>query len=162
MKFLSLFAFVVLTSSCCSQKIDSTVGPFENGRQPYAQSWTGGIPGSGSGVNLFMPGLDIKADNIDRIYFQGMITDDIEVIDSTTNDLVARFKTDFNSTPDANMNLDPKKEYGNQAPTVRKDFPFKLKDDEMVVKFIRNGKTYHTKFIGVARKSAMDLPSKPQ
>ena len=159
---LILLAIIMLTTACCSQKIDSTVGPLKADRQPYVQPWTGGIPGSGSGVNVFLPKLDIQVSNIDMVYYQGMSTTVVEVTDEKNNDAVARFSTDFNQQPDMDMDLDPKKEYGNKPPKDQEKIPFDLKEDELVIQFTRNGKTYNTKFLGVEKKSSMDLPSKPQ
>jgi len=161
MKFLSLFAFAIIASSCSSQKIDATLSNFEDDRQPYAQSWTGGIPGSGSGVNLFLPFSVQSVESIEMVYYKGMTTSVIDPEKGADKYIIARFQTDFNRKPDMNMNLDAQKEYGNKPPKTDK-FPFELEDDEAVVKFARNGKYTYTKIKGIEMKSSMDLPSRPQ
>ncbi len=162
MKFLTLFAFAMITSSCCSQKIETTLGPFTGEQQPYAQSWTGGIPGSGSGINLFFP-LD-RSDNeyIEAVYYQGQIATDIEIFQEPESGIVARIGSDFNSNPDILMNLDPSKEYGNQVPEKKEAFPFDLADDEAVLKYVVEGKVTYIKVVGIAKRSQMELPSRPQ
>jgi hypothetical protein len=162
MKFLSLFAFVILTSSCSSQKITNTIGPFEGDYQPYAQSWTGGIPGSGSGVNLFLTLFDADPASIEAVYYKGMSTTVIDTVSTPQKFVIARFQTDFNKNPDRIMNLDSQKEYGNEPPKKKEKFPFELEDNEAVVKFARNGKYIYTKIKGIKMKSSMDLPSRPQ
>lgn len=162
MKFLSLFAIVIITSSCSSQKIDVTLDKFAGDRQPYAQSWTGGIPGSGSGVNVFLPLSKNAIENIETVYFKGMTTSVIDSKEGLENYVIARFKTSFNQKPDINMSLDSKEEYGNKPPKKKEKFPFELKDDEAVVKFASNGKYTYTKIKGIKTKSEQDLPSRPQ
>lgn len=133
MKFLSLLTLVIITSSCSSQKITNTLSNFTGDRQPYAQAWTGGIPGSGSGINLFLP-LDSSAlGNIEAVYFKGMMTETIDSKEGLNRYVIARFKTDFNNNPDMNMSNDSKEEYGNKPPKMEK-FPFELNDNEAVVK----------------------------
>jgi hypothetical protein len=161
MKILSLFAFVIITSSCSSQKIDNTIGPFTGNYQPYAQSWTGGIPGSGSGVNLFLTLFDMDPASVQEVYYNGMVTTQIEQVEKPAKYIVARFKTNFNNKPDIDMNVDPKKEYGNKPPK-KEDFPFDLEKDEAVVKIASNGKYIYTKIKGIQMRSPQDLPSRPQ
>ncbi|WP_194851517.1 hypothetical protein [Nonlabens antarcticus] len=162
MKFLCLFAFTVIISSCSSQKITNTIGPFTGDYQPFAQSWTGGIPGSGSGINLFLPLFDADKESVEIVYYKGMTTTVVEISTGTPRYTIARFSTNFNTKPDMNMNLDPKKEYGNASTKNEEKFPFDLEDDEAIVKFVKDGKFTFTKIKGVQKKSAMDLPSKPQ
>lgn len=161
MKFLSLFAIVIITSSCSSHKIDVTLDKFAGDRQPYAQSWTGGIPGSGSGVNVFLPLSKNSIENIETVYFKGMTTSVIDSKDGLENYVIARFKTSFNQRPDINVSLDSKEEYGNKPPKIEK-FPFELEDDEAVIKFDRDGKYTYTKIKGIKTKSEQYLPSQPQ
>ncbi|WP_156339979.1 hypothetical protein [Nonlabens sp. YIK11] len=160
MKIVSLFALVIMASSCSSQKIDNTLSSFEEGYQPYAQSWTGGIPGSGSGINLFLPLDPTEMQQMEAIYFKGMITQSFDIKDPNGY-IIARFKTDFNNKPDMNMNLDSKAEYGNKPPKNQK-FPFELEDSEAVVKFSRDSKTTYTLITGIQMRPSMDLPSRPQ
>jgi hypothetical protein len=162
MKLLSSFVFVVFAMGCSSQKIDSTIGPFKGDYQPYAQSWTGGIPGSGSGINLFLTLFDMDPEYIDAVYYKGMVTTTVDTVSDPKRYLVARFKTDFNQQPDINMTLDSKNEYGNKKPKNKERFPFDLEDDEAVLKIARNGKFTYVKIKGIQKKSAQDLPSRPQ
>ncbi len=162
MKFLSLIALIIVVSSCSSQKITNTIGPFEGSYQPYAQSWTGGIPGSGSGVNLFLTLFELDASKVQEVYYKGMVTSTVENITDPQPFIVARFQTEFNQQQDINMNLDPSKEYGNKATLKKDDFPFDLEDDEAVVKIASQGKIEYTKIKGIKLTSAMDLPSRPQ
>ncbi|AZQ43226.1 hypothetical protein [Nonlabens ponticola] len=162
MKLASFLFISIIMMSCSSQKIDYVVEPAKSNRVPYAQAWTGGIPGSGSGVNVYLPNFDIAIDHIEEVYFRGMASTMVEKVEGT-NDVMVRFATDFNRKPDINMSLDPEQEYGNMTEEEEDDkIPFELKNDEIIVKFNRNGRTYHTKFIGVKDKMSQDMPSRPQ
>ncbi|PRP67678.1 hypothetical protein [Nonlabens agnitus] len=160
MKYISLLLVIVIMGSCNSQKIDNTLSSFEEGYQPYAQSWTGGIPGSGSGINLFLPLDTTVMQQMEAVYFKGMITQTFDIKDPNGY-IIARFKTDFNNKPDMNMNLEYEEEYGNKPPANQK-FPFELEDSEAVVKFSRDGKTTYTLITGIQTRPSMDLPSRPQ
>jgi hypothetical protein len=162
MKLLSFFVFIVFAMGCSSQKIDRTMEQFTSNYQPYAQSWVGGIPGSGSGVDLFLTLFYMDPEYIDAVYYKGMVTNMVDTVSNPKRYLVARFKTDFNQQPDINMTLDSKKEYGNEKPKKKERFPFDLEDDEAVIKIARNGKFTYMKIKGIQKRSAQDLPSKPQ
>ena len=160
MKTFQLLALIAITASCGSQKIDNTLSDFEVGNEPYAQSWTGGIPGSGSGVNLFLPLDSSEMQHMDAVYYNGMMTSSFDTKAGTAY-VIARFSTAFNNKPDMSMNKNPEKEYGNEVPKMEK-MPFDLKDNEAVVKFTRDGVTTYTMIKGIEKRSSMDLPSRPQ
>lgn len=162
MKLTSLLVLVIMTGSCAQPKISGTIKNFRGDDQPYAQSWTGGIPGSGSGINLFLPLFDTESKNIDAVYYKGTITTVVDTTSGNPQYIVARFSTDFNQDPDRNMSLDPKKEYGNEVPKKKKKFPFKLADDEAVIKIGSNGKFTYMKIADIKTKEPKDLPSRPQ
>ena len=160
MKTFQLLLLLAIATSCGSNKIDNTLNSFEDGYHPYAQSWTGGIPGSGSGINLFLPLDSSEMEYMDAVYYKGMVTHSYDSKD-LNGYIIARFKTDFNNKPDSNMNMDPKDEYGNQPP-LEKIPSFKLQEDEAVVKFIRMGKTSYTKITGIKTTQPDRLPARPQ
>jgi hypothetical protein len=162
MKSICLFIISTVFLSCSSQKIDTTIGPFTGDYQPYGQSWTGGVPGSGSGVNLFLTLFDMDPEYIDAVYYKGMVTTTVDTVFDPKRYLVARFKTDFNQQPDRNMTLDSNKEYGNKPPEKAKKFPFELEEDEAVIKIARNGTITFMKIKGIQKKHAQDLLSRPQ
>ncbi len=54
-----------------------------------------------------------------------------------------------------NLNLDSKKEYGNQAPDISRKIPFELKENEAIVSYLlKNKRTYFkiSNFIEVSKK----------
>jgi len=163
MKFISYLLFISMVTSCAQPKIAMTLENRDGRPVSYMQPWTGGIPGSGSGIDVYFPFAERSVENIEAVYFRDKITYTIEPLTGDEQYVIARFKTDFNKMPDPNMNLDPKKEYGNQSPNINKEkFPFKLKDDEAVVKMTVNGETIYIKIAGIENRSAQDLPSRPQ
>ncbi len=163
MKWLSYLLLFCLTTSCAQPKIATTLKNWEGRRAPYMQPWTGGIPGSGSGWNLFLPFGATAVSGIEKVYYREKITSIIDSIAGSNAYVIARFATDFNQRPDYNMNKDFKKEYGNPAPDVNKEkFPFDLKEDEAVVKMIVDNAPVYIKIAGIEQRSAQDLPARPQ
>jgi hypothetical protein len=151
------------TAGCCSQKIDKTFksADFNAQNTPYAQSWTGGIPGSGSGINLFFPASMVDGMDVPAVYYNGQMTEEIEWIGADRKMMVARFKTDFNQQPDLVMDSDPKKEYGNTPPDLEK-LPFELAEGEAVIVGMRNDKKQYFKVTGIEKRDSKDLPSRAQ
>jgi hypothetical protein len=158
MKYFTLFIAIIL-SSCSSQKISKTLSStdFKVGEQPYYEEWTGGAPGSGSGVTLYFPASIIEGHQLESVYFRGM---ENNVASFTSNDkqmLVTRFS--FPNT-DREMSLDPKNEYGNEAPQME-GLPIKLLKDEAVIAFEVDGKTKLVKLEGITQKESIAFPGAP-
>ena len=52
-----------------------------------------------------------------------------------------------------NLNLDSKKEYGNQAPDISRKIPFELKENEAIVSYLLNKKKFYFKISNVMEVS---------
>lgn len=158
MKYFILLIAIIF-SSCSSQKISKTFSSadFKIDEQPYYEEWTGGAPGSGSGVTLYFPTSIIEGHQLESVYFHGM---ENHIANFTSNDkqmLVTRFK--FPNT-DIEMNLDPKEEYGNEAPKIE-GLPIKLLKNEAVIAFEVDGKTKLVKLENIPQKESIAYPSAP-
>ncbi len=152
-------------SSCGAQKMEQTYKntDFSKSQQAYAQQWTGGAPGSGSGVTLYFPTAITTGYEVEAIYFRNSINKTISYTADDRMTMVSRFRTDFNNRKDMNMHVDPKKEMQNEAPSLEK-FPFELKDDEAVIalKKTNSDKITYVKLTNIEERSQLAMPSVPQ
>lgn len=122
---------------CKSSQFEKNA-PFKLTKATY-YNWVGEQPDV-KGTNIEILGT-ILAENIDYqyIYFQ-----------SKKEKLYVKKREGSNFLLTANINTanrnelylqaDAKKEYGNQLPNLKNDFPFKLKDNEAIISYLQNGK----------------------
>ncbi len=162
MKRLSYLLLFSLMTSCAQPKIATTLKNWEGRSTPYMQPWTGGIPGSGSGWNLFLPFGATAVSGIEQVYYREKMTTTIDSIAGSNEYVIARFTTNFNQRPDYSMNKDSKKEYGKKTNNKQEKYPFKLEKDEAVIKMIVDDKSVYIKIAGIEERSAQDLPARPQ
>jgi hypothetical protein len=158
MKYLTL-CIAIIFSSCSSQKIFKTLSSadFKTAEQPYFESWTGGAPGSGSGVTLYFPSSILEGHSLQAVYFQGMENAGPSLTSTDKQMLVTRFQ--LVTTPDE-RNLDPKNEYGNEAPPLE-DSPFKLLKNQAVIAFDLDGATQYVKLVHITQRETIVYPSAP-
>jgi hypothetical protein len=158
MKYLSLCIAIIL-SSCSSQKNYKTMSStdFKTAEQAYFESWTGGAPGSGSGVTLYFPSSILEGHLLQAVYFQGMENAGPSFTSTDKQMLVTRFQ--LVRTPEE-RNLDPKNEYGNKAPQLE-DFPFKLLKNQAVIAFDVDGDTQYIKLVHITQRETIAYPSAP-
>ena len=131
-----LFSF----SNCASGRKIEKEPPVEV-KQAYFTSSRAEVRGADSQIALFIPVEDKKKVALDSVYFRGRK----EVLKNDPENpglYVAYFKIPSKEglPEDFVMHSDPKKEYGNKPPVVLKDFPFDLKADEAMVRYMVDGK----------------------
>lgn len=158
MKAYSILLVLVIAACSTSHKVKTYSSSDYSEAIPYAQKWMGGAPGSGSGVTLYIPAFLVGNADVQQVYFRGM---QISVINYTSNDrttLVARFT--YKETNQAVMGLDPKDEYGNQAPDITK-LPVELLSNEALLAVFKNNKTSFIKLMDIEEKEGFPYPSMP-
>lgn len=164
MKALYIILAMALTS-CGAQnmkEISKTIDVSQSS-QAYAQAWTGGAPGSGSGVTLYFPTSVTTGYEVAAVYFREHISKSVNYTADDRMTMVTRFRTDFNGKKDIVMDLDSKKEAPNEAPNLEK-FPFELNKDEAVIalKKTHSDKITYVKLTNIEERSQLMLPSMPQ
>ena len=141
---------------CNSQKKLVENPPFKTG-EATCQQWAGGRAESGSGILLQIP---LTNDNIgqrklQQAYFRGKVAD----IKMKSNDGVwfaeANFRQSNTKKPDIVMHSDAKKEVGNQPPTMNKELPFELGENECVISYDEEGKTKYFKISDIKEKKPL-------
>jgi len=130
---------------------------FKTAEQPYFESWTGGAPGSGSGLTLYFPSSILEGHSLQAVYFQGMQNTRASFTSTDKQMLVTRFQ--LVGTP-GERNLDPKNEYGNKAPQLE-DVPFKLLKNQAVIAFDLDGGTQYVKLVHITQRETIAYPSAP-
>ncbi|WP_445456182.1 hypothetical protein [Flavobacterium sp. HNIBRBA15423] len=126
-------------------------------KEIYYQKWMAGIKGGGSGINLHFT-LEKKLErgiNIYKIQIENIETTTIKKIDELN--YVASFETKQN---DLNLDEDPLKEYGNEAP---KQKTTNLKKGQVKIFLMKDSKTFYKIIDDVKEKPTIAYPSmKPQ
>jgi|GEM_PF-1476682 len=167
MKFTYIIIAFALTS-CSAQKFMSTVNAsdYSKSAQPYAQAWSGGAPGSGSGITLYFPTASLQNNEFVAVYFRDLVSTNSSFISDDREVMVTRFSIPA-TEKDVIMHIDPSKEAQNEVPEVdQKEFPFELKDDEAVlaVRSYDNDdeKVKYIKITGIQEKQQLFMPSMPR
>ena len=160
--FSLLIILITLVSSCSTAQKLQTNAPTVLG-EVYYQKWVSGVKGGGSGLNLFIPlqkelPKDIK---LDSVYFRGQGTS-LEKTQDGKMLYIGRFKTDFNQKQDIIMSEDSKEEYGNTLTIKHSKSPFDLKENECVVSYKSESKTYYFKIGDISEKQTQNYPSAPR
>lgn len=127
--------------------------PFTLGTVAY-QEWVAGAPGGGSGINVFIPVEEFRAEvKFREIYFRKQV---VKVKSRPDNpDLfMGYFETKLNR-PDVVMDGDHMKEAKNTPP---KQFPFDLEDDEAVLSYEYGGEILYMMIYEMEQKPMLAYP----
>lgn len=165
MKILNRISFLVVMlvltasfSQCSSAQKLQERAPTQFG-DVYCQSWTAGVQGGGSGINIFIPTLDNTV-VFDSVYFRGKATK-LEVKPNNKQLYIGRFITDTNQPKDIILSSDSSEEYENQMPKKQQTIPFDLKDDECIVSYIKDEQILYYKITNIEQKEPINYPSAP-
>ncbi len=123
-----------------SYKLQET--PIFKTTEAIYQSWIAGVAGGGSGINVMFKSSNTDENIVlDSLYFRNKKAK----LERKGDLYIGRFMTEANKKPELIMHSDSDQEYGNKPP-VKTKFPFELKDDEAVIKYLEKGKS---KFIKI-------------
>ena len=147
---------ICITISCgsCKAKKESVVFtqsiPFtvEN---TYSQKWVAGVRGGGSGLNIHTTINNISEGVIMKEFFFRKKVTEVKV--SKNNLFSGYYKNDENTLI---MDSDTQKEVVNTPP---KKSPFQLEDNEAVLSYDFNNKTYYHKISNIVEKDVLAYPS---
>jgi hypothetical protein len=132
MKLLGILLLTFGFTQCASLNLD-TNPPFQITSAMY-QNWVGGMPGS-NGVLLTISYQSDAYIAFDSIYFLKKVSKLQSNEYKGSKTISGRFDTSVSSHhKNITLHSDPKKEFNNQLPTLKK-FPFELKENEAVVSY---------------------------
>jgi hypothetical protein len=151
--------FTIFLAQNCNQKTNE-VKSQENLPAPieyvFFQNWVGGRPETGSGTNFeikFKSSFP-KGYKLSRLFFGNKVSDIQMKGDSI---YVAYFYRKPN-LDNLNLDEDPKKEYGNQAPE-NPNSQFDLQPNEAILEFMNGQKMEHYKLTKIKEKEFLAYPT---
>nr|WP_299342581.1 hypothetical protein [Allomuricauda sp.] len=162
--YFQVLALMLLSLGCSSQKDLAKAPPIDFGN-PSCRQWYGGTEQSDSGLLLEIPVLGETSEiEIKQAFFRGKITDFSWETRGESKVLIADFKNPVRTKPDIVMDADPKKEVGNQPPSLNKqeDFPFELDSSEAILSYLEKGKIKYYKIVGVKEKKPLLYQERPK
>jgi len=156
---VSQILIIVLFVSCASNS--KTVLVVDDSdyqlKTAYSQAWMGGAPGSGSGVELFIPThlLDDPID-VETVYYNNMVSSSAKYTDISRAMVVVQFKK-----AEKIMALDSNEEYTNAPPALTSAESQNLKENQALVFYSQRGKKHKKLIKNIQLKSPQAYPSMP-
>lgn len=147
-------------SQCSSQKLVKNP-PFVLG-EVTAEALIGPEENKRVGTHLFIPVEEGKEIILDSVYFRGKVVQLEKVQRDSYLVYIGKFKNETNAQEDMILHEDPRKEFGNRPPKLRKKIPFELEDDEAVVSFTEKEKTKYYKIGHIKESVPVHIPQKGQ
>ena len=122
----------------------------------YYQNWYGGREGvKGIGIKIKLTNISGNV-NFKNLYFKDHKLD--LSVNNSGNEILLSANINTGYKPEnMQMHSNPKKEYGNTLPQNKKDFPFKLKENEAVIEYAENKKTSFYKIM-LNKKKDLFMP----
>ena len=140
--------------SCSSTKTINENGfqkktPFKVVTATYSK-WIGGQPGvNGISVHISIDKPEIL---LDTIYFRNTSIK-LKLDKSISNPVYVGSFVLPNTNKNFNLDIDPKKEFGNQIPDISRKIPFDLKEDEAVISYLLKNKRTYFKILNIIEVS---------
>ena len=131
--------------------------PFILSQTPYYQAWISGMPGGGSGINVFIPTEEPKNFSLDSLHFRGQ-----RVKAVYQNKMIfACYQTSPNQNRDIILNKDVLEEMDNSLLSTVDRSPFPLKHNACILSYQVNNKRYYYKIEDLQQKPSIGYPSAP-
>lgn len=155
----SIMMILILFANCGGGKTENGAHtlvqnpPFEI-MDAYYQDWVAGIPEGGSGTNVYITLGDFSEEVvIEEIYFRKKVSE-AQLSPQIRNQYIGYFRNE--PREDIIMDIDPVKEAQN---TMRKPFPFVLKDDEAVIGYQKGNEMRYTKVTNLRMEELLAYPA---
>lgn len=154
------YSIVILVFASCSttQVVETLDSSSYKVQEPYSQKWVGGAPGSGSGVNVYIPtdllGYPVK---VKKVSYENMTTTAVSYTDNSQSMIMARFTY---PKKDTNMALATTDEYSNEVPDVITK-QNKTTAKEAVVDFMLGKQKKTVKVSNIEEREMIPYPSMP-
>ncbi len=149
-KALLLLSFLVFFTSCTSQHIKLIKNPDFKIIESFKQNYVGGLPGN-AGFNVFLIVNDPTGIVPDSLYFQNRVAK----VDIRDQQWVAHYRTvkrnEINFSNNQNAKIEEKI---SEMP----NFPFKIEEDEAILLYHQNQKSFYYKIKGIKTKESVFYP----
>lgn len=149
------FLLIIVSLVYCAPKEDLKNRFPQKIKSVYFQKWIGGKESKNSGTDFYIEfeaplSQDIK---LSKIYFQKQEAN----FEQTTESIFVSHLVPNPTNPDLILHKDGLKEYGNQAPVIRRP-KFDLKSTEALLKYKSHGKSYFFKINNPKEKPMIAYP----
>jgi len=131
--------------------------PFILSQTPYYQAWISGMPGGGSGINVFIPIEEAKNFSLDSLHFRGQMVKAVY----QNKSIFACYETSYNQNKDIILNKDVLEEMDNSLLSTVNRSPFSLKHNACILSYQVNNKRYYYKIEDLQQKPNIAYPSAP-
>jgi hypothetical protein len=151
--------FLLALVSCSTTKVVETLDSSSYiEEKPYSQKWVGGAPGSGSGINLYIP-MDMLGNPLEvkKVHFANMSTSTVSYTDESRSMIMARFTY---PVKDVTMSIDSKDELSNELPQALTS-PVKTLNNEATVEFLARSGEKTVKINQIEEREMIPYPSIP-
>ncbi|MGY0406903.1 MAG: hypothetical protein ACWIPJ_00895 [Polaribacter sp.] len=157
-KIISIVIIILGFSECGSNKLIKNP-PFTIEKAMY-NYWTGGIPGV-SGIRVKISVATAPEITFDSLFFHQKETK-VEVLqDGETTLLIGHFSTSNRREKDFILDINATKEIQNKPPNIQK-FPFELKENEAILSYKKDAKTYYFKIEELQKEKSPQYPRTKQ
>ena len=131
--------------------------PFVLAQAPYYQAWIAGIPGGGSGINVFIPVEGTKGFDPDSLHFRGQRVKAVY----QNKRIVGRFDTPHNQKKDLVLSQNVLKEMHNSLLAAGDRSPFPLRNNACILSYQVQNKRYYYKIEALQQQPSIAYPSAP-
>lgn len=146
---IAVIGLLLFISCGSTSKILNNKPPFKVLNATYFK-WLGGQPGV-NGVKISIK-IDNSAVKLDTVYFKNSSTL------LKFNESLATYAASIvlpNTNKHLQLDIDSKKEFGNEVPDISRKIPFELNKNEAVVSYRYKGKTNYYKILNVVETKSI-------
>lgn len=140
---ISIISLLLFLSCGSAKEISENNPPFKVLSSTYSK-WLGGQPGV-NGVIISIK-IDNSAVKLDTVYFKNRSAL-LKLNENTATYNVSMVLP--NTNKHLQLDIDPRKEFGNEVPDISTKIPFELKDNEAVVRYFFKEEIYFYKIPNV-------------
>lgn len=140
---ITVIGLLLFISCGSTTKILENKPPFKVISATYTE-WLGGQPGV-NGV-LVSINIDNSTIKLDSVYFRN--TSAILKLNEKTSTYYVSIVLP-NTTKNLQLDIDPRKEFGNEVPDISTKIPFELNENEAIVSYFYKGKTNYYKILNL-------------
>ena len=131
--------------------------PFILTQAPYYQAWIAGIPGGGSGINVFIPVEGTKGFEPDSLHFRGQRVKAVY----QNKRIVGRFDTPHNQKKALVLSQNILKEMHNSLLAAEDRSTFPLRYNACILSYQVQNKRYYYKIEALQQQPSIAHPSAP-
>ncbi len=143
---VALLVLITFTQCATSKKMED-IAPVKI-ENPYFETWSSEDE---NGLTIYIPVEETATITLNHAYFR---MKKIALIKEEGQPVYIGKYTYPKGSKDLVMSSDPKEEFGNQVPAGIERIPFRLKDNECVIEYTKDGAQSHFKINNIPQKKS--------